>query len=152
MTQNFFYPKIRILNSFPAMYDTCMPTCQILVIYLIVCWKTANLDQNFVKLFLLTPLGGLIPPTLAMRSPKFDTWSDSSGSWLHDRTFQSSTCQSVNLVFWCFLPMSLVKLGSWFLSFNWFPPNFTMFCCKYFWTNRFHRSSFSWGIWTCHQN
>lgn len=78
MTQNGIRQKIGIVNSFPAMYDTCMPTWQIPLVKSIVCRKTANFGQNFVQLFLLTLLGGLIPPTLARGTPMFDTCSDSS--------------------------------------------------------------------------
>ena len=108
-----------------------MPTCQISVIYLIVCRKKGDLGKNIVKLFLLTPLGGLIPPTLAMRSSKIYTWSDSNGSWLHPRALQSSKCQPYIklLTFWTQHPPSNWVFGFGFS--NGCPPfssRFTFIC------------------------
>ena len=42
MTHNFFHPKIRIFNSFTAMYATCMPTCQTPVKFVIVSPKNGR--------------------------------------------------------------------------------------------------------------
>ncbi len=76
-------------SAFSTSFQPCTTlVCQrhIPVMHSIVSQKTADLGQKVVKLFLITPLCGLIPPTFALQCLKLEAWSDSSGSWLHPRT------------------------------------------------------------------